>query len=147
MFPVVSLFVAETDLLQKIAKLCRATYLTANARMDTVQKCSITARTGLERCTVRARNRLYVGWKEYLLWLECGTIWTRKRHQLSSKLARKHPKAGLESKQIWHEKQRSHHFGRVKCYSNTTIEKKQIKFLNSEYMIYGISALNSSRLV
>ena len=88
---------AETDLLQKIAKFCRVTYLTASARMDTARKGSITAQRGLERCTVHARNRHDLGSKEYLLGLETGTIWARKRHQLGSKWAR----FRLENGAIW----------------------------------------------
>ena len=73
-----------------------------------------------------------------------------KTDDLGSKLARKHPKAGLESTQDWHEKQRVDHYGYVKFCSNTTeniikLKKKQIKCLKSEYMIYGIGALHSLR--
>ena len=122
---------AETDLQKKIAKFCRATYLTAIARigaqMDTARKDSITARTGLERCTVRARigtiwarNWHNLGSKTAPVEFETCTLYARKRHDLGLKLARKHPKAGLENKHFWHEKQRFHHFGWVKFCSNTT---------------------------
>ena len=93
---------AETDLLKKIAKFCRATYLTASARMGTVRKApqvqeqgSITARTGIDNSTNRAET----------VELETGTLYGRKRHDLGSKLARKHTKVGLENKQFWHENQ------------------------------------------
>ena len=62
-------------------------FKTANSRLDTVRKVSITARTGFERFTVRSRNPHDLGSKEYLLGLETGTIWARKRHQLNSKQA------------------------------------------------------------
>ena len=137
---------AETDLLKKITKFCRATYLTTSARMDT-------ARTGLDNSTNRARKMHGSGTKsarfglERTSWarnwhdlgsktapvkLETGTLCAQKRNDLGSKLARKHPKAGLENKQFWHEKQIFHHFGWVKFCSNTTnniikLKLKQIK--------------------
>ena len=99
---------AETDLLKKIAKFCHATYLTASARMDTARKGSITARAGLERCAVRARNRHDLGSKEYLLGLETGTIWARKRHQLSSKQARYTLENGTIWARSWHANTQRH---------------------------------------
>ena len=149
----------------KLVDVCsQVIYLTA--RMDTVRKCSISARTWLERCTVRARNWHDLGSKEYLLGLETGTIWARKRHELSSKQTRFRLENGTIWARSWHAntqsqgskiskfgtKNRFHHFGWVKFCSNTTkniikSKKQQIKCLNLEYMIYGIGALHSSRLV
>ena len=107
--------------------------LTANARMDTVRKGSITARTGLERCTVRARNRHDLGSKEYLLGLKTGTIWDRKRHQLSSKQAR----IRLENGTIW---ARSWHTNTQRQGSKlSTFCKKTRDFTTSDGYIFALT--------
>ena len=110
------------------------------------------ARFGLERISSWTRNWHDLGSKTAPAELETGTLYARKRHDLGSKLARKYPRAGLENKQFSHEKQRFHHFGFVKFCSNTRkntikLKIKQIKRWNLEYMISGIGALHSSRLV
>ena len=71
---------AETELLKKIAKLCRATYLTASARLDT-------ARTGLNNSTNRARKMHCSGTKWARFGLERISSWARNWHDLGSKTA------------------------------------------------------------
>ena len=135
---------AETDLLKKIAKFCRATYFNSqcsnghstkgldnstNRARKMHDSGTKLARFGPERISSWARNWHDLGSKTAPVELEIGTLYARKRHDFGSKLARKRRKTGLEKKQFWHEKQRLHNFGWVKFCSNTTknIIKSKIK--------------------
>ena len=150
---------AETDLVKKIAKFCRATYLTASARIDTARKGSITAWTELDNNTNRARKMHGSGTKSAQCGLENGTSWSRNRHVIRSKtvyfgleVGTQTPNGRARKQVILAREQRFYHFAWIKFCSNTikNIIKskiKQIKRWNLEYMIYGIGALHSSHLV
>ena len=92
-----------------INKVYVCMYVTTSAPMDTARKGSITARTGLDNSTNRARKMHGSGTKSARFglgrissWLETGMIWARKQHQLSSKQARYRLENGTTWARSWH---------------------------------------------